>query len=115
MNTLSEKMKKLETLHDEISALEAEIEAEVAALGSSQQVGRVKATWYPNGKGRWNWEKMALTLGADGDIIEKHTKTKITIGWQKIVEEMEKQAGKDMDFREEFYTPGKPFVSISVK
>ena len=111
MTTLAEKMKVYEELTDTLASLEKEIKDEVMSLGSSQNVGRVKATFYPNGKGSWNWEDMAKSLEPDDELVEKYTEVKVTVKWNKLVDEL---APPD-DFKEKFYTAGTPFVSLSVK
>jgi len=123
MTTLAEKMKVLEDLHDQYNALEQEIKDEVMALGQSQQVGRVKATFYPNGQGKWDWESWAKTY-SNGNlnfdkVVEQYTETKITIKWNKVVDELTlggtKQLQELENVKERFYISGNPFVSVSVK
>ena len=111
MTTLSEKMAALENLTDQVDALKKEIEDEVMALGQSQQVGRVKATLYPQGRGSWDWENMAKMLEPDEELIDKHTEVKVTVKWNKIADEL----NPPEDFKLKFYTPGTPFVSVTVK
>jgi len=109
--TLAEKMAEFEDLSIKLQMLEDEIASEVMELQASQQVGRVKATYYPQGRGKWDWESCAKTLEPDDELIEKHTETKVTVKWNKIVDELD----PDDEFKQNFYTPGTPFVSVSVK
>jgi len=111
MTTLAEKMKVLEDLHDQYNALEQEIKDEVMALGQSQQVGRVKATFYPNGQGKWDWESMAKSLEPDDELIKQFTEVKVTVKWNKLAERM----NPSEEYKQRFYTAGNPFVAVSVK
>lgn len=119
MITLAEKMKVLEDLHDQYNVLEQEIKDEVMALGQSQQVGRVKATFYPNGQGKWDWESIAKFLEPDDELIEQFTETKVIVKWNKIAEKLAgdslKTYQEDSQFKGCFYTTGNPFVAVSVK
>lgn len=109
--SLADKIKQYEETYFNLQALEEEIKEEVAQLGQSQQVGRVTASWFPNGRGKYDWESIAKSLEPDDEIIDANTETKVTVKWKKIAEQLEATD----ELKNRFYTPGNPFVSISVK
>lgn len=112
---LSEKMKKWEDLQVEAQAIEKEIIAEVLALGKSQTVGRVTASYRKSsGNGSYNYESMVMELEPDQEIVDKHTEVVTTVKWKDIAEEV----GVTPELKEKYYTPAKksePKVTVSLE
>ena len=104
---LTEKMARWEELKYEISALEADISKEVLALGKTQQVGNVRAS-YAKGRKIYNYEGIAKVINIPPEIMDAHTK-QIT-DWTKIVKEL----SPSEEIMSQFVRVGNPTVTIKL-
>ena len=122
---LSEKMERWAQLQDEIAntvapikaeadALEKQIQEEVLALGKTQAIGRVTASYRKSkGNGSYNYQNIVMELEPDPEIVNKHTQVVTTVGWKAIVDEI----GVDDAIKAKHYTPAKdsaPVVTVSL-
>lgn len=88
--------------------LAAEIKEEVLALGTTQKVENVIAT-YNSGRGTYDYQSIAMRLEPDQEIVDANTKP--VTDWKKVCED----AGMTEEIKEKFYTPGSPSVSLKLK
>jgi hypothetical protein len=122
---LSEKMERWAQLQDDIAntvrplkvesdELEKDIQQEVLALGKTQSMGRVTASYRKSkGNGSYNYQSIVMELEPDPEIINKHTQIVTTIGWKAIVDEV----GVEDAIKAKHYTPAKdsaPTVTVSL-
>jgi len=92
-STLATKMLDWETKKRELDAIEAEIKTAVLAIGKTQTVGNVRAT-FANGRRSFDYETPAKT--AQKEIIDGCSKQ--STDWNKFVE----LAGIANELRDEF-------------
>lgn len=116
MATLAEKMGKWETLMVEASQLEKEIQEEVLALGMTQSVGRVEASYRKSDKnGTVNYEAICQNLEPDQELVDAHTiHPDPYIDFKALAE----AAGMTDEMKERFYEApvgGKPKVTLKLK
>lgn len=104
---LSERMRIWGELQLKVDNLAKEIKAEVMALGRTQNVGSVTAS-YSIGKGKYDYKAMARKLEPDQDIIDRNTE--MVTAWRSVCNE----SGITDDVKVQFYTPGKPYVGLKL-
>jgi hypothetical protein len=110
MNSLADKMKLWEYLKKQIEELEKSIEEEVLALGKTQQVGLVSAS-YSKGRGSYNYEGIAKQFNVSQEVIEKYTSVETKVDWKKLVEGLEISE----EIKQQFYSEGgTPSVKIKL-
>lgn len=97
MLTWEEKRKELDKIEDQIKDA-------VLALGNTQTVGNVRAT-FSKGKGEYDYQRALLDRGLTDDNLSSYEK--ITYDYRKAVLDL----GIDID---PYYTPGKPYVSVKL-
>ena len=105
LRKLAQEMLDWQTKKEELNVLEKEITSAVRALGKTQTVGNVRAT-FSKGRGKYDYEKAVLqqTPPIDNDIIFSHSKT--VVDWHGVCKVTEIE---DIPF-----LPGNPSVSIKL-
>lgn len=118
---LAEKMETWRILHSQAVALEDEIREEVLQLGKSQRVGQVLAR-YTSGRGSYDYPKITEAarkayeaigpeaLAKFDETVAALTKKIVTVDHRAICE----RVGASEDLKAQFYTPGKPSVSLAI-
>lgn len=114
--SLAEKMLEWQEITLKAKAIEKEIVDEVLALGMTQSVGRVTATYRKSDKnGSTNYEGICQVLEPDMELVEQYTvKPEPYIDFKALAE----AAGMSDDLKERFYEPpvgGKPKVTVTLK
>jgi hypothetical protein len=71
---------------DRLAALEAQIAAEVLALGKSQTIANVKATYYSPSV-EVDWASACEAAEIPDNIVAKYTVTKDMVSWAKVAAE----------------------------
>jgi len=70
----------------ELDDIEAAISEEVLARGESQYIGYTYAQ-YSAGRTTYGWEQAAQGAEVDQAIIDKHSKTTVSVSWAKVCED----------------------------
>lgn len=116
MANLAGKMMAWGVLKQKLDEIEEEIKQEVFALGKTQSVDNVVAT-YSEGRGSYDYPTMAARLYNDHvwednefiNLKKKHSKT--TVDWRGIVLEAPPEIATE-EFNKMFYKPGTPSVRV---
>ena len=78
-------MKKWGVLRELLDGVEKEIKQEVLALGKTQDVDGVRAS-YGNGRKAYDYEAIARLIGVTDDEIKSYSHT--VVDWKKIVDDL---------------------------
>lgn len=108
---LTEKMTRWAELKAEISALEAEISAEVQAIGKTIDAGPVRAS-YTAGRRSYDYQAIAAHINVPEALVEKHTTTRTDVrtDWRALVLEVKPAE----EIVEQFCTAGTPSVTLKI-
>jgi hypothetical protein len=101
---LAQKMLAWEDARKSLDALEDEIKAAVLAIGKTQTVGNVTAS-YTNGRRTFDYETPAKI--APAEVVAAYTKTVVTTDWRAIC--------KDIGAEPLVVAEGTPSVTVKLK
>lgn len=102
---LAELMERWAQLRTELDQVEEEIRSAVLAARRSFRHGNVIAT-FSSGRGQYDYQRIAQELQIPESVIARFTRT--VVDWKGACEEV----GIPAALKEQYYTPGVPFVTI---
>jgi len=94
VDKIAELMIKYLRMKNELDELGREIQQGVLALGKTQKVGRLSASYYKE-QGTWDWENIAKDSNASDEVIEECTGRWYDTDYPAIVQALEDYVPED--------------------